>query len=107
MRRTAGIIAGSNLGTKINGDGLAANQVFCVQAPSKTYAADVSARFAELPTWVRPTFALIAMRSLLIDAGLDREHIDSPDWNPLGEMIQGKKVVLKPNWVYHENSSKF
>jgi uncharacterized protein (DUF362 family) len=98
-------MAGDNLETKTNGDGLTANQVFCVQAPSKTYAADVSTRFAELPAWARPTSALTAMRSLLIDAGLDREHIDSPDWNPLREMIQGKKVVLKPNWVYHENSS--
>jgi uncharacterized protein (DUF362 family) len=89
----------------MNGNGLKANQVFCVQTPSKTYVADADCRFVELPAWVRPTCALSAMRSLLIDAGLDREHIDLPDWNPLREMIAGKRVVLKPNWVHHENGS--
>src|SRR5258706_6009323 len=98
-------MAGTKFETKMNGNGSMANQVFCVQTPSKTYVANVSSRFVELPTWVRPTCALTAMRSLLIDAGLDRAHIDSPDWNPLREMIDGRKVVLKPNWVHHENGS--
>lgn len=31
---------------------------------------------------------------------------DTPDWNPLGAVIPaGSRVVLKPNWVLHENQS--
>lgn len=30
----------------------------------------------------------------------------TPDWNPLGGLIQaGSRIVIKPNWVLHENQS--
>lgn len=86
-------------------ESLTANQVFCAQAPVGSYAAGTDATFPELPEWARPTLALGALRSLLADAGVDREHLSLSQWNPLGALIEGKKVVLKPNWVYHENAS--
>lgn len=36
--------------------------------------------------------------------GYDAAHYGQPDWNPLGEIIRpGMTVLLKPNWVLHEN----
>lgn len=36
--------------------------------------------------------------------GYDAAHDGQPDWNPLGELIRpGMTVLLKPNWVLHEN----
>ena len=86
-------------------ESLAANQVFCAQVPVKTYGEIANPKFPELPQWARATVPLAALRSILVDAGLDRDNIDSPKWNPLRAMIEDKKVVLKPNWVYHENAS--
>jgi uncharacterized protein (DUF362 family) len=41
-----------------------------------------------------------------MQAGLDPAHKGSSSWNPLSDLIaQGQKVVVKPNWVYHENGS--
>lgn len=38
--------------------------------------------------------------------GYDRERIDKPDWNPLGEIIKpGDKVLIKPNMVMHKNNN--
>ncbi len=38
--------------------------------------------------------------------GLDAEHVDTPQWNPLGDWISpGQRVVLNPNFVHHENES--
>jgi uncharacterized protein (DUF362 family) len=52
------------------------------------------------------TVAFGAIRDLFASWGLDREHSDSEDWNPLGAFIHpGAKVVLKPNWVRHWNRS--
>jgi uncharacterized protein (DUF362 family) len=40
------------------------------------------------------------VRTALRLAGLDAERFDTPDWNPLGTLIQpGNTVVLKPNLV--------
>lgn len=45
-----------------------------------------------------------AVASVLRAAGLDAEHVDAPDWNPLGDLIpRGGRVLVKPNWVYHHN----
>jgi uncharacterized protein (DUF362 family) len=56
--------------------------------------------------WVQVTTALVALRALFVQAGLDHSHFGSPDWNPLGTIIhEGAKVVLKPNWVHHHNFS--
>ena len=36
--------------------------------------------------------------------GLDKERAGTSMWNPLGELIRpGDAVVVKPNWVLHEN----
>jgi len=52
------------------------------------------------------TTALSAFRSLLAQARLDEDHLGTPHWNPLGEIInEGQKVLVKPNWVYHQNAS--
>jgi uncharacterized protein (DUF362 family) len=45
-----------------------------------------------------------AVRSALFALGLDAERADSPDWNPLGSLVQaGGSVVLKPNFIRHWN----
>ena len=90
-----------------NTENLAANEVYCAQVPVKTYGKVVNAKFPELPQWTRATVPLVALRSLLADAGLDHDNIDSPRWNPLGAMIEDKKVVVKPNWVTHQNGSGY
>src|SRR5690349_737160 len=86
-------------------ESLTANQVFCAHTPGRMYGDVVDATFPELPGWAKATPALAALRSIFADAGLDHEHMNSPSWNPLAALIEGKKVVLKPNWVYHENAS--
>jgi len=44
------------------------------------------------------------VRNTLKRLGLDRERQETSAWNPLGEMVRpGDKVVVKPNWVVHEN----
>ncbi|MCL4524471.1 MAG: DUF362 domain-containing protein [Acidobacteria bacterium] len=60
----------------------------------------------ELPSGNASTVALAALRELFRNWGLDREHAESPQWNPLGAFIApGARVVLKPNWVLHWNKS--
>jgi uncharacterized protein (DUF362 family) len=42
------------------------------------------------------------VRQLLFDLGLDKRNYDSPEWNPLSEIIKpGDKVLIKPNLVRH------
>ena len=54
------------------------------------------------------TVAQLAVRDLFRAWNLDATRLDSPGWNPLGEFIpKGARVVLKPNWVLHENQSGF
>jgi uncharacterized protein (DUF362 family) len=56
--------------------------------------------------WAKATTALVALRALLAQSGLDHSHLGSPDWNPLSTIIpKGAKVVVKPNWVHHHNFS--
>src|SRR5690349_15383799 len=41
-------------------------------------------------------------RSLAL-LGLDEEHFGTRAWNPLRDIVRrGATVVVKPNWVYHE-----
>jgi uncharacterized protein (DUF362 family) len=53
--------------------------------------------------------AYSAVRETLVLLGLDKEKIDTPDWNPLGDIIKpGNTVFIKPNFVdnkhrYNEN----
>lgn len=58
--------------------------------------------FADVGSQPNPTYDLV--RRCLIRLGLDKERAGSSLWNPLGELIRpGDKVVVKPNWVMHEN----
>lgn len=85
---------------------LQSNSVFCAKAPATGYAAYPDLHFPELPGWTEVTAALVALRSLFVQAGLDSSNHGSPDWNPLGAVInKGDKVVIKPNWVHHRNGS--
>ena len=59
------------------------------------YAGDVS------PT-PNPVYGMV--RRVLADLGLDRARFGTPEWNPIGDLVQpGAKIVLKPNWVLHRN----
>lgn len=43
-------------------------------------------------------------RNALHQIGLDKKHYGTPDWNPLGFLIQpGNSVVIKPNFVLDRN----
>jgi uncharacterized protein (DUF362 family) len=51
-----------------------------------------------------PNHVYAAVRSCLQGLGLDQEHFGTPQWNPLGGMIDdGARVILKPNFVSHWN----
>lgn len=56
----------------------------------------------EVYAWVRET---------LHRAGLDQKNFGTPNWNPLGDIVQpGMKVLIKPNTVSHmheENKEYF
>jgi uncharacterized protein (DUF362 family) len=65
--------------------------VFLAEASAASYEAD---RIAA------------AMRDLFHSAGLDEARFGSAEWNPLADVIRpGDRVLLKPNWVLHENRS--
>jgi uncharacterized protein (DUF362 family) len=82
------------------------NKVFCAKAREAHYGRYPDFCIPELPRWADVTTALLCLRSLWVQAGLDMAKHGSPDWNPLGEIIhKGDKVVLKPNWVHHYNQS--
>ena len=63
--------------------------------------------FPEFPslqvgTAPNPVFALV--RGAFQDLGLDAARFGTPQWNPLGELVNpGGKIVVKPNWVLHRN----
>lgn len=43
-----------------------------------------------------------AVREVLFESGLDARRFDSPEWNPLGDLVSlGGTVFIKPNWVRH------
>jgi uncharacterized protein (DUF362 family) len=78
--------------------------VWVAAAPLCDYrrVADV---FPELPGF-EATSAAVALRSLFIDAGLDAEHQGTAAWNPLSTVLEpGMNVVVKPNWVTHQNEN--
>ena len=48
-----------------------------------------------------------AVREVFVLLGLDREHIGTPRWNPLGDIVQpGDRVVIKPNLVRESHLSR-
>jgi uncharacterized protein (DUF362 family) len=81
--------------------------VFLARAEQASYEpAAVSEAAPELPGGKAVGAAQVLLRRLLADAGLDAVHYGSSRWNPLSDLIHpGDKVVIKPNWVYHENRS--
>jgi uncharacterized protein (DUF362 family) len=45
-----------------------------------------------------------AVRETLILLGLDYENVNTPDWNPLRQLVRpGDQVLIKPNLVMHTN----
>src|SRR5215813_9350799 len=81
-------------------------QVFCTRAPATSYERYEDVRFPELPDWAQVTAALVALRSLFMHVGLDQSNQGTRDWNPLSTIIhEGQKVLIKPNWVSHQNVS--
>jgi uncharacterized protein (DUF362 family) len=80
-------------------------RVYAVRT-SPTYDGSSSVKVPELPPDTLRTPALAAIRELLQSAGLDARNFGSSAWNPFGDFIrEGDRVLLKPNWVLHENNS--
>jgi uncharacterized protein (DUF362 family) len=51
-----------------------------------------------------PNHVYAAVRAALRGLGLDAEHFDTPQWNPLGALVpRGRRIVLKPNFIRHWN----
>lgn len=47
-----------------------------------------------------PNYAYATVRRLFAQLGLDKENLDTPEWNPFGDLIEPRMtVVLKPNFV--------
>ncbi|MGH0031492.1 MAG: DUF362 domain-containing protein [Myxococcota bacterium] len=54
-----------------------------------------------------PNHVYAAVREALRALGLDADRFDTPDWNPLGELVaRGGTVVLKPNFIRHWNPNR-
>jgi len=84
----------------------ASNKVWVTQMSSPLYRDSDESIPPELDKGVRVTTALLLLRRLFRNAGLDSSHYGTVEWNPLGSLIDtGDKVVLKPNWVFHANRS--
>jgi len=46
------------------------------------------------------------VRNLFVNFGADKRNFGKENWNPLGKLIKpGDKVLIKPNFVLHFNSS--
>lgn len=55
----------------------------------------------------KPNYVYDMVREALYHYGLDNGNYGTPEWNPLGDIIQpGNCVVIKPNWVEHINENK-
>ena len=56
------------------------------------------------PTADSPNEVYDAVRRSFHLLQLDGRNFGTARWNPLGELIQpGQQVLIKPNWVHHEN----
>jgi uncharacterized protein (DUF362 family) len=57
-------------------------------------------RYTHLSSAPNPVYR--SVRELLIQAGLDREHLNTPQWNPLHDLIpEESKVFILCNFVQH------
>jgi uncharacterized protein (DUF362 family) len=78
------------------------------QAPAARYGATTAIAAPELPGGVAADVALVTLRALLVDLGLDAAHAGTAQWNPLGAIVRrGARVVVKPNWVLHDNQGGY
>jgi uncharacterized protein (DUF362 family) len=83
---------------------LDACSVWIAAAPACDYRR-VGEVFPELPGF-EPTSAAVALRALFVEAGLDAAHQGTSAWNPASAFLEpGMSVVVKPNWVTHQNQS--
>lgn len=83
---------------------LSPERVYCARSPGAGYAPVSPVPAPELPGGEARTPALITLRALLRDAGLDAARYGTAEWNPLGALIRpDSTVLLKPNWVLDRN----
>lgn len=91
------------------GDLLSNHTVALVKTESRypcTPPYDPSEQFPEYkgPVSQEDNPAYRGVREVFHMLGLDAEHFDTPQWNPLRELIHpGNVVIVKPNWVSHKN----
>jgi uncharacterized protein (DUF362 family) len=79
--------------------------VYVAQMDTPHYGESIEHVLPELTNNTPITTALILLRRLFKDAGLDSAHYGSAEWNPLGDIIgNGLKILLKPNWVRDRNN---
>jgi uncharacterized protein (DUF362 family) len=58
----------------------------------------------EFPIGSDPNPVYASVRTALRILGLDAERFDTPEWNPLGDIIRpGDSVVIKPNFVLSDH----
>lgn len=86
---------------------MAPADVYVVQMDTPHYGESIKCVLPEFTNDISVTTALVLLRRLFKDAGLDSEHYGTANWNPLGDIIhEGAKVLLKPNWVLDWNTAK-
>jgi uncharacterized protein (DUF362 family) len=75
---------------------------YCSQSPFSPSRPYPEYPFADLASESNPAYE--GVRNCLELAGLDEAHVNTPDWNPLAELIRaGETVLLKPNMVHHRH----
>lgn len=81
--------------------------VFLARCQRAAYEPDaVSEPAPELPSGKAAGAPEVLLRRLMANAGMDWRRYGTGLWNPLSDLIRpGDKVVIKPNWVYHQNRS--
>lgn len=56
------------------------------------------------PVSAEPNGVYESIRNTLRDLGLDAASYGTPEWNPIGDLVEpGARIVIKPNWVLHAN----
>jgi len=75
---------------------------YCSQAPFSPSHPYPEYSFDDLGSESNPAYE--GVRNCLQLAGLDEAHVNTPDWNPLAELIRaGETVLLKPNMVHNSH----
>ena len=82
----------------------------CAESPCgyPAYPYGPAERYPELAVSPQPgpNPVYAAVRQAFYLLGLDRENYGTPRWNPLEAVIQpGQRILIKPNWVFHENGA--